>query len=146
MSNVEEKLSELLDRAQKYGISLVFDGGVIVVKKGTTDDPVRQRDTIDELGKYLVHLRALVERRAIGACGKKYLGQKIWLPDYGEGTLTEANDDGSLSVLVKSHHSQSPQALTARGENLLIIIEDSAVPADEELVSETPRKRVLGIF
>jgi hypothetical protein len=146
MSNIDEKVNELLERAKEYGLSLNFDSGLIIVKQAATDDPARQRDIIEELGKYLVHIRRLVERRAHGARGKDYLGQKIWLPDYEEGELTEANCDGSLSVSVKIPGSRSLQTLTTRAENLLIVVKDAPAPVNEESVSEMPRKRLFGLI
>jgi len=135
MLNLDDKVRELMERAGECGLRLELDCGLVIVRQAATDDPVRQRDIIAELGKYFIHIRRLVERRAIGARAKDYVDQKVWLPEHGEGKLVDGFDDGSLTVTIKSPYSPSQQRLTARADNLLIVLKDAPIPADKEATS-----------
>jgi hypothetical protein len=146
MGQDDDKLTELLERAKNYGISVEFDSGLLILKQVPTDDPVRQRESIEELGKYLVQIRGVAERHAIDARAKAYLGHPIWLPDYGEGKLTDGNDSGNVRVLVRHPRSQRVQTLTAAAKDLLIVVKVDPVPSDGEPIPEVPRRRLFGLI
>jgi hypothetical protein len=139
MSNVDDRVNELLYRAKSCGLRLEFDDGAIIVNQAETNEPVVQRDVIEQLGRYLVHVHRLVELRAHGAVGHKRRGQKIWLPDYGEGVLTGGDTEGGLSVEVTNH--QGSMTLTVPAAAVLIIVPDAPVAVDGAPTSEAPKKR-----
>jgi hypothetical protein len=142
MSNVEEKVNELMERAKSCGLRMEFDSGLLIVKQAETHESVKQRDVIEQLGKYLVHVRRLVERRAHGARAQEYRGQKIWSQDYGDGELIGGQSDGTLDISVANPSRGGSRTLTERVENLLILVPDEPVAASEEAsTSEAPKKR-----
>ena len=80
--------------------------------------------------------------------GKELLGQRVWFPDDGEGTLSGAGgDDGRLDVLItKNAASGRPQLFSAYAEHVLVLVEDTSAPADTAQSAEAPRKKRFGVF
>ena len=156
MGNREDQLGQVLEEARNCGLRVQFDSGLLLVKrKSGTYDRDKQSETIRKMGRYVADLRRLAEKRAIAARGKEFIGERIWMAN-SEGRLVDVSEDGTLSVRVsreirrvQDEESQSSQvSMTANSENVLIIVndDDAPVPADEEPVSEPPRKRLFGLL
>src|SRR5208283_5757447 len=73
-----EKVNELIARAEKAGLRLQFDSGLVLVKRTESGDPDGQRAIIAELWRYLGEVRHLVEAHAIGERAKGLAGRPIW--------------------------------------------------------------------
>lgn len=142
-----EKSQVLLERAEKLGLRLELDSGLLIVKRMESGDLERQDVLVAELGKYLEDVRRLVEKRAIGARANDFIGQRIWSAD-GEGVLASGSCDGALTVTVVKEGLRHPQTLTAKAEGLLIIVDEeqadgTSSPPNEKPTAEKPRR---GIF
>src|SRR5208283_6099412 len=110
------------------------------------------------LAKRLADVRRLVERRASGARAKDFLGRRIWATEQGPGTLTDAADDGTLSISIgaemrrygEDDSRRSQLSISSNSQSLLIVVDDEGADetssAEQKHELEVPRKRVLGIF
>jgi hypothetical protein len=147
-----EKAKALIERAEKRGLRLGVDCGVLVANRDVKGD---HDEIIEDLVKYLSEVHVLVKRRSLAARAKAFLGQRVCLPDgftlgpYGEGVISGvisgASNDGSLDVAIEKEGFRSPQTMKADAENLLIIRDeeeaDGAASAhSDEPQSEQPRK------
>ncbi len=144
----DEKVHPSMGRAEKLGLRVEFDSGLLaVVTPPAPGDPERQDAVIAELGKYRSNIRRLVvEGRASAARANELLGQRIW-SQYGEGVLASASGDGSLTIKVAREGFRNSQTLTANAQSLLVIVvkgaDGAASPHNEEAKPVEPRR---GIF
>src|SRR5580704_3559643 len=114
-----------MNRAEELGLRAEFDSGFVVMKYTPNGDTDRQTEILEELGNQIVHVRRFAQH-AIAARGKELLGQRVWFPDHGEGTLRDAGGDGLLDVLIiKNAASGRPQSFSAYAEHLLVLVEDT---------------------
>ena len=156
--NREEQVSAVLEEARNYGLRLQFDCGLLIVKRTKSGDSEKQDAIIAELAKRLADVRRLVERRASGARAKDFLGRRIWATEQGPGTLTDAADDGTLSISIgaemrrygEDDSRRSQLSISSNSQSLLIVVDDEGADetssAEQKHELEVPRKRVLGIF
>src|ERR1700722_14998946 len=113
-----EKLHAMIERAERLGLRLEFDSGLIVVRQMQPGDPERQDAIIEELGKHLSDVYRFVQRRAIGARATELAGQRIW-SEYGEGGLARGRNDGGLFIS-KISPERGAQSLMSNAGGLLM--------------------------
>jgi hypothetical protein len=87
-----KKSQVLLQRAEKLGLRLELDSGLLIVKRKESGDPETQDSLLAELAKHLGDVRPVVQQRAIDAGANKFLGARIWSREQGEGTLKGASN------------------------------------------------------
>jgi hypothetical protein len=146
----EERARVVVERAEKFGLRLGLDFGLLIVKRMESGDLERQDALIAELGKYLGDVRRLVEKRAIGGRANDFIGQRIWSAD-GEGVLAGASGDGALEVTVNKEGFRHPLTLTAKAEGLLIIVDEekadgASSPHDDDPKPDKPRRGIFGLL
>jgi hypothetical protein len=142
---IEEKVNNLVERAENHGLRLEFDSGFLMVKQMAAGDSEKQNEIIEELGKFIVHLRRLAEHRAIAARAKQFVGSRVLLPEYGAGRLLGSDTDGHLNVSIQKKESRSSLTLSASAKDLLIIVEGGSIPIDAIHESASPRRRLFGL-
>ncbi len=133
-----EKAKALVESAEKRGLKVDFDSGLILVTRAKSADPdktLAQEAVIEELGKYLPDVRRLLTQRAIGRRANELLGRPIFCTE-GWGTLASASGDGGLSIEITKEDFRRPQTLLANSESLLILVELDAAPSSGEATSE----------
>jgi hypothetical protein len=144
-----EKAIEVLIRAERHGLHLEFDSGLLVAKRTESGDPQMQDDIIAEIGRYLRAVHRLVYLRAVAVRANAFLGQRIWSED-GEGVLASASGDGDLAITITKEGFNKRRTVTATAESLLVIVDeakaDGTPSTDQEPTSETPRKRLFGLI
>jgi hypothetical protein len=141
----DERAIELVNRAERLGLHLQFESGMNVVKYAPGGDANGQIEILAALARNIVAVRRLIQKRAIGARGKKLLGARIWDEERGEGTLTRAEEDGSLTIsFEKIPGLQSARSVSASGDSLLVLVEDDV--ADPAVAETTPEKSKKGIL
>ncbi len=133
-----EKAKALVESAEKRGLKVDFDSGLILVTRAKSADPdktLAQEAVIEELGKYLPDVRRLLTQRAIGRRANELLGRPIFRTE-GWGTLASASGDGGLTIEITKEDFRRPQTLIANSESLLILVELDAAPSSGETTSE----------
>ncbi len=150
-----EKAAELLEQAKRLGLSVEFESGLNILKTTAQVD----LELIKSLARYLPEVRSISKRRAIAALAQKHIGARIFSKDCSAGTLVEAHDDGSLTILVSQEmrrsdeneirRSQTP--IMAKAESLLLILDEaeadgSSSHANQKVEVERPRKRLFGLI
>jgi hypothetical protein len=166
-----EKASELIEEAEQLGVHLksVVPNLAFAVKQMVTGDLAERQEAICiELAKYLPEVRRLTELHAIAVRARAFIGKKILLRDghgllegtdgYGtgqrvsivrEGVLKDVGGSGELTIsVVRDGNSQT---VTARAEDLLIVLDDegeagASSPGSDAQASEKPRKGILERF
>jgi hypothetical protein len=137
-----ERVQQLMQQAEKLGLRLEFDCGLLLVRRPQSGDPDRQEAIIAQLARYPSDVHRLMQRRASGIRGKDFVGARVWSPD-GAGTLVGGSDDGTLTVRVgtelrrsdEDEVSRSQMTIVAGAENLLVVVDEKATdgaasPAD----------------
>jgi hypothetical protein len=145
---MQKQIELLIARAERLGLHLEFDCGLLIVKRTESNEPEMQDEALAELGNKLSDVRRLVYLRAVAARAKEFLGQRIWTEE-GEGKLASAQGDGTLAISIERKDLRHLQTVTANVESLLIIVEnasDPAVAGTAHETPETPRKRRFGVF
>ena len=152
-----EKAVELVAKAERLGVRLDLDCNVLRATKAPSGDPGGQYLVIEELVRYVGEVRSLVKARATAIRAPYFLGQRIAIKD-GEnlkpggegvvwGVLAGAHGDGSLSISFSNEEWKQARTITAKAEDLLIVVDAEAGGAssvqNDESKSERPRK---GIF
>ena len=148
-------LEYLIEQAKKLGVSLKFESGLNVLRKTASVDP----ELIKSLTKYLPEVRFISQRYAVFALAKRHVGARIFSKEHGEGALTAASEDGTLTIAVGAEMRRSDEydtrrahlSITANAESVLIILEGEGAeadspPADQKLEVERPRKRLFGLI
>ena len=151
-----EKAQELIEQSEKLGVRLESRGGLIVAVKQTSGHPERQDAVIKELVRRFTDVRPLVERRAMAAYASELLGARILYPEFSlmevtamEGELESASGDGAVTISVIKEGFRHPKVLmTARAENLLIVLDEeeadgAASPENERPKSQQPLRRLF---
>jgi hypothetical protein len=146
----DERARVVVERAEKFGLRLDLDSGLLIAKRLESGDLERQDAIIGELGKYLADVRRFVEKRAIGARANDFIGQRIWSAD-GEGVLASASVDGALEVTANNEGFRHPQTITANAEGLLIIVDEEEAdgtlsPQDDEPKPDKPGRGIFGLL
>jgi hypothetical protein len=143
---MEKQIDLLISRAERLGLHLEFDCGLLIVKRTESSEPEMQDEMLAELGNKLSDVRRLVYLRAVAARAQDFLGQRIWTEE-GEGKLASAQGDGHLSISIERKDLRHLQTVTARSEDLLIVMDGEAAGAssvqNDESKPERPRR---GIF
>lgn len=149
-----EKAVELVAKAERLGVRLDFDCNLLTATKAPSDDPGRQDLVIEELVKYIVEVRFLVRERATSIRARYFLGQRIAIKDGlnlkpgGEGVLwgelAGAHGDGSLSISFTNEEWKHARTVTARAEDLLMVVDveadgASSVQNDESKSEQAPK-------
>jgi len=145
-----EKAKALLERAERLGLRLDCESGLILVRRAESGDPERQDDLIAELGKCMGDVHRLVQQRAIGVHAQELVGQRIWSED-GEGVLASASVDGQLTITIVNAEFRQARTVMSRAEDLLIILEqdraDGAVsPNPDEPKSDRSRRGLFDVL
>jgi hypothetical protein len=144
-----EKAIEVLTRAEKHGLRLEFDSGLLVAKRTEYGDPQMQDDIIAEIGRHLRAVRRLVSLRAVAVRANAFVGQRIWSEE-GEGVLASGSGDGDLAITITKEGFRHRQTLMTHAESFLVIVDEAKAEGtpstDDESTSETPRKRLFGLI
>jgi len=144
-----EKAIEVLTRAERHGLHLEFDSGLLVAKRTESGDPQMQDDIIAEIGKHLRAVRRLVSLRAVAVRANAFVGQRTWSEE-GEGVLASGSGDGDLAITITKEGFRHRQTVAVNAESFLVIVHeakaDGAPSTDDEPTSETPRKRLFGLI
>jgi hypothetical protein len=149
-----EKAVELVAKAERLGVRLDFDCNLLTATKAPSDDPGGQDLIIEELVKYIIEVRSLVRVRATSIRARYFFGQRIAIKDglnlapAGEGVLwgalAGAHGDGSLSISFSNEEWKQARTVTAKAEDLLMVVDgeaDGASPVqNDESKSEQPAK------
>jgi len=157
-----ERAHEAIQRAEDLGLRLQFDTGLMVVEQGAeTIDQVARNNIIAGLGGsegtpthpssagcLLPYVRDLLKRRAMAARAKeRYLGQKVWTPDLGWGTLADA--DGTVGHLIVEFKTRSGlNQISVSPKNALLVIAEEKKPAPPLAHAEQKpqRKGILALL
>jgi hypothetical protein len=123
-----EKAIEVLTRAEKHGLHLEFDSGLLVAKRTEYGDPQMQDDIIAEIGRHLRAVRRLVSLRAVAVRANAFVGQRIWSEE-GEGVLASGSGDGDLAITITKEGFRHRQTLMTHAESFLVIVDEAK--ADE---------------
>jgi hypothetical protein len=145
---MEKQIDLLISRAERLGLHLEFDCGLLIVKRTESSEPEMQDEMLAELGNKLSDVRRLVYLRAVGVRANEFLGQRIWTEE-GEGKLVGAQGDGHLSISIERKDLRHLQTVTANVESLLLIVEnvsDRAAAGTATETPEMPRKKRFGVF
>jgi len=143
-----EKLAGLISRAENLGLRLEFDSGLMrVTLSGPTN--YRQEEVVKELSKFLPELRRCLELRAISARANALVGQRLWSPEFGEGTVAGGDASLGLTASFQKEGARRPQTIGVSGGEVLILILDKkpgANPAQvaDEAKSDEPSKGFFG--
>ena len=131
-----EKAAELVAKAERFGVRLDFDCDLLTATKARSGDPGGQDLVIEELVKYISEVRRFVKGRAMSVHARAYLGQRIAIKDglnltpSGEGVLSgvlaSASGDGDLSISFTQEDWKHARNVTARAEDLLIVMDGEA--------------------
>lgn len=149
-----EKVNELIARAEKAGLRLQFDSGLVLVKRTESGDPDGQRAIIAELWRYLGEVRHLVEAHAIGERAKGLAGRPIWC-EFGPGTLLGGGGGGALRISTSqemrlAHEEEAHRskiAITCDAKALLIILDEEGVDvASSSDGQQAPERPKTGFF
>ena len=140
----DEKAIELVARAERLGLRLHFDCGMNLVTYEQHSDASEHSEILGQIARNIVHVRRLIQQRAVRDRGKQLLGARIWDADRGEGTLTGADGEGCLTIsFEKIPGVPSPRSVTASADSLLILVD---VVADPAIAETSPEKSRKGLF
>lgn len=142
-----EKANELMARAERLGLHLEFDSGLITVSRTATVDPDRQQAAVEELGKFLPEVRNLLERRAAFARTTQLVGQALWSREFGEGKVESADNIGLIASFQREG-ARHPATLGLSADSVLIILDKEAGGAlpllEDQAKSDKPQKGFFG--
>lgn len=143
--NREEKLAELVAKAQKLGLESRFEGGLLAIRPKRELDGDALETAMSDLAEHSAEIRTIAERRAIVERAKEFFGSRVWVYGYGEGTLEGGDADGRLFVRVRPEGFNNFTNLTATANTVVILDErPSEAPALQlEGGSETVRPKGL---
>jgi hypothetical protein len=144
-----EKLAELISRAKNLGLRFEFDSGLVTVTlTGPTNEPYRHEEVIKELSKFLPELRKRLELRAISVRANALVGQRLWSPEFGEGTVASGDAGLGLTASFQKEGARRPQTIGVSAGEVLIILDKKTganpTPVDSEAKSEEPAKGFFG--
>jgi hypothetical protein len=142
-----EKVNELMARAERLGLRLEFDSGLLIVSRTATADPERQWGVVEELGKYLPEVRTFLERRAIFVRANQLLNQPVWSPEFGQGQVESAESNGRLCASFQRDGSQRATTLGVSADSLFLILEKEGAtptPLEDQAKSDKPQKGFFG--
>jgi hypothetical protein len=128
--NREEKLADMIAKSQKLGLELRFENGLLAIRPKREIDDDQLATTMSGLAERAGEVRTITERRAIVASAQQFIGSRIWVHGYGEGTLEGGDADGRLLVRVRPEGFNNFTNVTATAETIVILDErPSEVPA-----------------
>jgi hypothetical protein len=146
--NRNEKLNELVARAENLGLRFEFDSGLLTVSRMTNAEPYRQQEVVKELGKYLPELKSRLEPRAVGARANALVGQPLWSPEFGEGTVASGDEGSGLIASFQKEGARHLLTIAVSAGEVLIILDKKTggapVPISGEAKSDEPSKGFFG--
>jgi hypothetical protein len=142
--NGTERINELMARAERLGLRLAFDSGLITVCFAAAGDLDRQRELVGDLAKYLPEVRTVLEGRAVALRTRKLLGRPVWSAEYGEGTVAGAEAGSGLTISFQTEASRRPLTIVVSADSVVIVrdeeVDGAATPIDDESKTEKPPK------
>jgi hypothetical protein len=144
----EEKATEVLQRAEKLGIRLTFESGLIFAEPPAEAESEVIAMVTEQVVKYLPEVHPILSRRNTGVRAKDFVGQRIWSHEFGEGKLESAEPNGELVITVNQDGWRSSRMFTVRGSDILILLDKetnaaAASSSPEPLRPAKPWKSIL---
>jgi hypothetical protein len=140
--NIRGTTLELVNRAEKLGMVLRYDSGLVIAGPGAIGrEQAETAEIVRLLGSRLVELHQVMAARARAARGADLVGQEVFIagPDLGGwGTIVTAENNGMMNV---SLERGSRGSLSADAKDLLIVLGD-AEPASFPAAAKSERASV----
>src|SRR3974390_1666015 len=134
--NLTERTEELIGRAERIGVRLNYDQGLVTVSIPRTIDSEIETAMMKELEALRASVRDLLKRRAISRRAKDFVGSRVWIMESGAGSLVEVENDGQLNV--RTPLQADRLSTTAYADNIFVILEAlDTESASTELASTT---------
>ena len=128
--NREEKLADMMVKAKKLGLELRFENGLLAIRQKRALDDDALETAMGGFAERAAEIRSIAECRAIVERAPEFIGSRIWVHGYGEGTLDGVGSDGRLFVRVRPEGADNLMNVTATADTIVILDErPSAVPA-----------------
>src|SRR3974377_2008465 len=121
--NITERTEELIGRAERIGVRLHYDQGLVTVLIPRTIDSETETAMMKELEALSASVRDLLKGRAISRRAKDFAGSRVWIMESGAGSLVEVENDGQLNVRTPVQPDRT--STKAYSDNIFVILEAS---------------------
>jgi hypothetical protein len=135
-----EKVAELMARG-----GLEFDCGLLTLSG--TGEGYREKELLKYISQVLPELRKCLELRAISVRANALVGQRLWSPEFGEGTVAGGDAGSGLTASFEKKGTGRSMTIAVSASEVLIILDKkldkktgtNPIPIDEAKSEEQPK-------